>query len=138
MNKYILPGLLAGLGALVVSMIFGSVSGKLFPSLAQEYINPNIFRPWSDPLMSLYYLYPFIVGIALAFVWEKTKKLFGGQAAFDRGFYFGLIYWLVAGVSGMLITYSSFQVSLLMVLNWSINGLLEAAVIGVILAKIRP
>jgi hypothetical protein len=137
-KKYLVTSIIAGFGALVVSFIFGFVSKALFPNLALEYNNPSIFRPWSDPIMSLYFLYPFVLGFVLTLAWDKTKTLFTNRIFIMRGIKFALFYCLVAAIPGMLISYSSFQVSGLMILSWTLNGLLEALVAGISLAKLRP
>ena len=134
-QKIVTTGLLAGVVMLVVSLVLTPLYNFVFPSLAQEYTNTGLFRPWSDPLMSLYYAYPFLLGLVLAWIWNKTKKVIEGKTEFEKAKNFGLSYWLVAGLPGMLITYSSFQVSLTMVLVWSISGLVDAIIAGWVFAK---
>lgn len=136
MKKIIVPGIVAGLVNLVASFILSQVTNILWPSLSAEYINSAIFRPWSDPLMSLYFLYPFLLGFVLAWVWDKTHKLIAGKTDFDKAYKFGLSYWLVAGLPGMFITYSSFQVSLALVLSWTISGLVEGVLAGWVFARL--
>jgi len=136
MKKIILPGLLAGLVMVVISALVGFLSNLAFPALGAEYSSSGIFRPWSDPLMYLIYLQPFILGILLAWAWHKTKRLFKGPA-WKRGALFGLCFWLVASVPGMLISYSSFKLSLAMVLSWTLAGLLQALAAGMVLAKLN-
>lgn len=137
MKKIIIPGIVAGVVLLVVSMGISAIFNALFPQINQEYMNPSIFRPWSDPLMTLYFAYPFLLGLVLAIVWDKAKSVVSGKTYVDKGFQFGLLYFIAAGIPGMFITYSSFQVSLLMVINWSIAGFIEAVVAGIILAKMN-
>ncbi|OGM20685.1 hypothetical protein A2771_02510 [Candidatus Woesebacteria bacterium RIFCSPHIGHO2_01_FULL_38_26b] len=138
MKKIVIPGFLAGVVNLIVGMLLSQIYSFIFPSIALEYINPALFRPWSDPLMSLIFLYPFVLGFVLAWVWDKTKKLFEAKSEFERACKFGGAYWVIAGIPGMLITYSSFQVSLLMVLAWTISGFVEAVVAGFIFVKKNP
>jgi len=138
MKKILVPGLIAGAVMSLVAAIIGFLAGLLFPQLASEYANGTIFRPWSDPLMSLYFVYPFLLSIILSFVWSKTKTIIKGKSFQDRGVKFALWYFLVGTVSGIFITYSSFQVSLLIVATWTINGLFEAIVVGLIFAKMNP
>ncbi len=135
--KLFLYGVLAGVGIFIVSLAVSFLSQLLMPGITMEYTNQNVFRPWSDPVMSLYYLYPFVLGVILSFVWEKTKKLITDKNYFQRGLKFGLWYWVASSIAGMLITYSSFQVSLPLVLSWTTGGLFEAIVAGVILAKVN-
>lgn len=133
--KIFLQGLLAGVAVFIVSFLVNMGSEQILPSLAQEFKNPNMFRPWSDPLMSLFFVYPFVLGIVLSFIWNKVKKLFTDRSFWKRGAQFGLLYWVAAAIPGMLITYSSFTLSLTMVMVWTIGGLLEALTAGIVLAR---
>lgn len=134
MNKIIISGLIAGAGIFVVSMGFSFLLGALFPAIQAEYQNPNLFRPWSDPLMSLYFVYPFILGIVLAFFWNKTKEVFKGKGL-NRAANFAAWYFLIAAIPGMWITYSSFPVSLGLILIWTVSGFIEALVAGGVFDK---
>ena len=135
MKKVVKPGILAGVLMLVAGMGLSYLLNFIFPSLAVEYENANLFRPWSDPLMSIYFAYPFVLGLVLAWAWEKTKKLFKGDDN-KRGVDFGLSVWLITSVPGMIITYSSFQVSLLIVLTWTLSSLVNAILAGLVFARV--
>lgn len=87
--------------------------------------------------MSLYFIYPFVVGIVLAYAWTTVKKHFIAESAMRRGLQFGWWYFILATIPGMFITYSSFQVSFLMLMTWVVSGLVEAIVAGFILATLR-
>jgi hypothetical protein len=134
-KKIVLPGLLAGAAMLVLSVGISFLFNTVFPGLKAEYVNPALFRPWSDPLMSLYFVYPFVLGLILAWFWSRIKSTIKEKSAMKRGFRFGIGYWIIASVPGMFITYSSFPVSLLMVLSWSAAGFLEVWCAGAIFAK---
>jgi hypothetical protein len=130
MNKIITAGLAAGLGMLVVSVMISFLVNTFIPTLNLEYQNGTIFRPWTDPLMFLIYIHPFILGVVLAVFWHKVKD------QFESYLIFALYIWLVASLPGMFITYSSFHVSLLMVVLWSLTGLCETIVGSKVIAKI--
>jgi len=134
MKKVILFGLLAGLVMLVVSLVLGPLFNLIFPSLAAEYNNTNLFRPWSDPIMYLMLVEPFILGIILAWIFSVTKNLFKTEKVWGKGIYFGLCYWVIT-IPGMVMSYSSFPISLLMIITWSISILIQAIVAGLIYAR---
>ena len=136
MRKVIWPGLLAGVVILLVGMGLGFVFNFVFPQLAAQYTNEALFRPWSEPLMMLYYAYPFVVGLVLSWAWHHTKQLFKGSPC-KRAMHFGFSYWFVCGIPGMLITYSSFKVTLLMVCTWLFQGLVNGIISGCIFAKLN-
>jgi hypothetical protein len=130
MRKLLVPGLLSGVAMLVVGMLLNRVYYLVVPSLAQEYENSVMFRPWSDPLMMLFFLYPFILGFVLAFLWSK-------KATANKPLKFALFYWLIASVPGMFVTYTNFVVSLAMIVSWSLNGFIQTLVAGFVFSKLK-
>lgn len=137
MKKILIAGLAAGLAMLVVSLGLNQLFNAIVPGLSNEYMNPALFRPWSDPLMMLFFLHPFVVGIALSWVWNVFKNIVPGVGAWRKGFNFGLAYGLVTTIPGMLISYSSFQISLWMILSWTIAGLIQTIIAGMVLARMN-
>ena len=134
-KKIILPGLSVGLINFIASMLISKIFGVVFLSISAEYQNTNLFRPWSDPLMLLFFIYPFLLGIILAWFWNKTKTIFGENIV--GGIKFGINYWIITTIPGMFITYSSMPYSLLMVISWTISGLITALLAGIILVKLN-
>ena len=98
-------------------------------------MNP-VFRPWEDPIMMLFFLYPIALGLALAWVWEKTKQLFH-KNYLNSGLTFGLIYFFVAGIPAFIINFSSFNLPFFMILSWTIMGLVDGLLAGIILARLN-
>lgn len=127
-------GLLAGLAILVLGVVFNFVLEALIPSLANEYQNSALMRPWTDPLMIIFFAYPFILGIVASYFWNLLVKNFSGNAI-NKAFQFARTYFIIATIPGMFISYTTFQVSFLMVLSWTILGFLEIFVAGFIFAK---
>lgn len=134
MKKIILPGLIAGIIMLVVGIGLGFLINLIFPVLKEQYNNTNLFRPWNDPLMSIYFLYPFILGLVLAWLWNKIKSVFKEENLIKKGIFFGLTYWIISSIPGMIITYSSFLITLIMVLSWTFSSLVQVLVAGIIVA----
>jgi hypothetical protein len=134
MKKVIGVGLLAGLVMVVVGIIINLVMNMFLPVLNEAYRTSGIFRPWSDPRMMLFFVCPFLSGLLLTWVWSKVKDLVKGVTTGQKGLTYGFIYWLTSW-PGMLITYSSFNVSLAMVMSWTIPGLIEGVIAGVVIAK---
>jgi hypothetical protein len=130
MKKIILPGLAAGVVILIASLVLMQAWEAIIPGLAAEYQTP-LFRPWTDPLMMLFFLYPFILGIAFAWLWAKTKKSF--KTPYDAA----LAYWLVATIPGMFATYTSMPYSLSMVATWAIGGLAYVLLAAFVLDKMK-
>ncbi len=136
MKKIIVSGLIAGVAMLVVGFGAGYALMAIFPSLAAEYANTALFRPWTDPIMSVYFAHPFVLGLILAWVWDRVKGVIGGAGWAAKGVRFGLAYWAVS-IPGMIISYASFPLSILMVITWCISILLQALAAGLIYAAMN-
>jgi hypothetical protein len=133
MKKVIWPGILLGIIMLIISMVV-SYLFMLIPSVNADY-NSGFMRSWQDPLMMLFFLYPFILGIVFAWLWAKTKSSFKGKMG---GCYFGWLLFFLTTFPGMWITYTSFNLSFLTILSWTVAGFINAKIAGFFLAWINP
>jgi hypothetical protein len=129
-KRILLPTAVIGVINFLASMLISQIFSVLSWQVATEYQNPNLFRANSDPLMLLFFAHPFLLAFVLVWLWQKTKNIFG-----NNGFKFGFAYWIVATIPGMFATYTSMPYSLLMVLSWTISGLVQAIIAGLILSK---
>ena len=127
-------GLLTGLALLVVSFIVNWLVGSILPEIALEYQNVGLFRPMNDPLMVLFFVYPFIFGFAAYYLWRMVSSKFKGSTT-DKALAFAKGYFIFATIPGMFATYTSFQVSLGMTLLWAATGFINAFVAGYIFAR---
>lgn len=135
MKKILWTGLLAGIAMVLVNMALNPLFYAVFPGLKESYMNP-VFRPWEDPIMMLFFLYPIALGFGLSFVWDKTKQLFK-KSACQNGINFGMMYFFVAGIPAFLINFSSFNLPLVMILTWTMMGLIDGVVAGCVLARLN-
>jgi hypothetical protein len=133
MKKIIGPGLLLGVIMLIIGMIVNYLF-MLIPSVNADYYS-GFMRSWQDPLMMLFFLYPFILGLVFAWLWAKTKTSFKGKW---RGCYFGWMLFFLTTVPGMWVTYTSFNLSFLTIIGWTVAGLINAKISGFFLAAINP
>lgn len=129
------PALISGavLLALSFAMLYGAV--YLFPNVAEEYYNP-VFRS-GDSRNILFYLHPFVLSLALAWFWDMTKPVFTGSMIV-RDLKLGLVYTLIATLPAMWITFSAIDVSITMILTWLLYGFIQAAVAGLVFARMNP
>jgi hypothetical protein len=133
-KKIVFSGLAAGSVLLLLSVIglYGTV--WLFPALAVQYFAPTFDRQSERAV--LYFAYPFVVGLALAWFWDRCKPLFKGSFL-GRGIEFGLLYWLVAIFPMMWLIYSTIDVSLTLVGSWLVFGLLQGVAAGFVFEKMN-
>jgi len=135
MKKILLPGIVIGIVTFIIGMLLTFLFGAIIPGLTDEY-SSSCFRAIDDPLMMLFYLYPLILGIALAWFWDKAKSLYKGSSS-QRALKLAWTYFIIATIPGMYISYTSFEVSFMMVLTWLIGGFINAFVAGLILTKMN-
>ncbi|HTE00099.1 MAG TPA: hypothetical protein VK668_12480 [Mucilaginibacter sp.] len=135
MKKIILPGLIAG--ALLFVLSYGGIylAVKFFPALFVEYNNPLFNSDGSRDM--LFYLHAFVISFALSWFWDRFKGLFRGHFMI-RGLEFGFVYAIVALLPVMWITFSSLDITVLMVLSWFAYGFIQATIAGLVFAKINP
>ena len=86
--------------------------------------------------MSLMYVEPIILGLVLAWIWDKVKGVVKGATAAQKAWNFGLVYWVLA-IPGMVMSWASFPISLTMVFTWWVSILAQAFVGAWILAKLN-
>jgi hypothetical protein len=135
MKKIIFPGLLAGTLLFILSygvLYFGI---RYFPELFMDYNSPLFNSDGNRD--TLFYLHPFVISFALSWFWDRLKGLFKGNFLL-RGLEFGFVYGFVALLPVMWITFSSLDISILMVSGWFFYGFAQALTAGLLFAKINP
>ncbi|MBR9923282.1 MAG: hypothetical protein GYB31_20820 [Bacteroidetes bacterium] len=135
MKKILLPALVTGVVLFGFCYFIIWFSIQFMPQLLEEYYNP-IFYPGSKRSI-FFYIHPFVLAIALSWFWEKIKSSFKGVNLI-RGIEFGLVYGLVATLPMMWLTFSSLDVTIIMVLMWLVYGLAQATIAGLIFARMNP
>lgn len=135
MKKIITSGLIAGVVLLAFSVLGLYLTIWFFPDLAQQYYNPA-FNAGGSRYM-LYYIHPFIIGLALSWFWDRFKGVLSGSFI-TRGIEFGAIYALVAILPMIWLIFSAMSVSLAMVATWLLFGLLQGLIAGLIFEKTNP
>lgn len=135
MKKVIIPGVIAGFVLLAFSYGALYLLVTLLPSLAEQYYNP-VFSQEGDKTI-MYFLHPFVLSFALAWFWERFKGQFEGSWLL-RGLELGVVYAIVASLPAMWITFSSLALSFQLVVSWFAYSTVQAAVVGLIYAKMNP
>lgn len=136
MKKIIGPGIAAGMAMLVVAGALGFLFAAIFPSLKGEYMNANLFRPFSDPLVWLMYAAPIVSGLVLAWIWNAVKDGIKCDTACKKWVYFGIGCWVIT-LPGMVISLGTFPISLLMVATWTVGNLAQGLAGAWVLSKLN-
>ena len=135
MKKVLISGLIAGFVLFIVSYGGLYIGINFFPGLFIEYNNPLFNSDGSRDL--LFYSHAFVFSIALSWFWQRFKGLFKGPLVM-RGLEFGAVYSLVALLPVMWITFSSLDITVLIVLTWFFYGMAQAIIAGLIFAATNP
>ena len=135
MKSIIKIGFIVGLILFLISYGGLYLAVKFFPKLFLEYNNPLFNSDGSRDI--LFYSHAFIISYALTFTWSRFKTLFKGNSLL-RGLEFGLVYAMVALLPVMWITFSSLDITFLIVSSWFIYGLMQAVIGGILLARLNP
>jgi len=130
-------GMLAGALILVILMGQSYISSWLSPTLAEQYNNTALYRPWSVPVMWLIFLYPFFLGLALAWIWGKVQPVLKGNG-FAKVIKFAFAYWVAGVIPTMIMIYSCFPVTKWVVLIWTISGFFYGLVSALVFARMLP
>jgi hypothetical protein len=133
MRRIFVPGFIAGFIMLFISVILSQLSVVALPYLNIEFENYSLYRPWSDPIMLFYFIQPFFLGWVLAWIWNQVKGFIGEKHYLEKGLYFGLAFWVVS-LPGLLLIYSTFQVSLAMINSWVLTIFIQSVCAGLALA----
>jgi hypothetical protein len=103
-----------------------------------------LFVAYDNPLFNsdggrdvLFYMHAFIISFALSWFWDRFKLLFKGSFIM-RGFEFGFVYSIIALLPVMWISFSSLDITVVMVSSWFLYGLAQAIIAGLVFAKINP
>lgn len=135
MKKIIITGLIGGVILFILSYGGLFLAIKFFPWFFVEYNNPLFNSNGTRDV--LFYLHAFIISFALSWCWDRFKPLFKGNAVV-RGLEFGLVYAIVALLPVMWISFSSLDITIIMVLSWFFYGLIQAIIAGLVFAKLNP
>lgn len=117
-KQIIVSGIAAGIIILIVSMVISMDFQLLFD---YNVLTLAGMRAPNDPIMILFFLQPFVIGLAMATLYEYTKKSFEGKA---KGTMLGLLGWAIYGIPSAVIVYGSMDYPIGFTLNALIGSLL--------------
>jgi len=128
----VVSGIVAGIVVLVVSMIVSTATQALFDYNVLTLVG---MRSVSDPVSMLFFLHPFVVGLAMAILYDFTKKNFTGTAM-RKGTVLGLLGWIVYGIPSAFIVFSSMDYPIGFTVNSVIGSLLYMLGAGITITRL--
>ena len=134
-KKVLWTGVLAGVLMLLVNILLNVIYSRIYPAFTEVYANTVIFRAMDDPLMMMFWVYPLVLGLGLAWVWGYTKSIFKKDSIFMTGLKFGLAYFVVVGLPMFIINVTNFNLPIMMIATWAEMTLFNGLVAGWVFAK---
>jgi hypothetical protein len=131
-KNIIVPGLASGIAIFVIDMIASIIAQNIFK---YNVLALGGMRAVGDPIMLLFFLYPFVIGLALAFLFEQTKKAFSGTTT-QKGNFLGLLGFVVYTVPSAWIVFSSMNYPVGFTICTIISGRVAMPIAGNIIAKL--
>ena len=128
----VVSGIVAGIVVLVVSMIVSTATQALFDYNVLTLVG---MRSVNDPVSMLFFLHPFVVGLAMAILYDFAKKSFTGTAI-RKGIVLGLLGWIVYGIPSAFIVFSSMDYPIGFTVNSVIGSLVYMLGAGITITRL--
>lgn len=120
--------------------LFGAVFGGLTCGWLFNWVYKleptNVWRPMEGPPGFTFQIGGFLLNVVLVIVYALLRKGIPGKNKLTRGAIFGLCIWAVGMLPGMFSTYSFMTVATGVVIYWTILGLVEMPIKGLIISAI--
>lgn len=130
-GKVLMAGVVVTIFNTVVAMV---TCGGIFNWVYQ--LEPtNVWKPMeSGGPEPLFYAGSLILGIIFAAVYDLLNKGIPAPNKFVRGLVYGLCVWAVGMLPGMLATYSFMTVAPIVVIYWTLFGLVQTPLAGLVVS----
>jgi len=127
MKKIILSGIVAAVAMAVIGFIVNFIIGSIYPTFQDIYNNSNIFISMTSMQSVLFWVYPLVLGIALAYLWTMIKV---------SPVKFAWIYFFIGALPAFFINVGSFNLPVMMIFSWTIMSYLNGLAAGLIFSKV--
>ncbi len=131
-KKVIIPGLAAGIIALIVSQVMYMAIAAIFP---YDVLKLGGMRAVDDPLMILFFVHYFILGLAIATFYDFAKKSFTGTAT-QKGITLGIMSWIIYSIPSGFLVFASMNYPIGFTVNSFLGGLVTMLAAGLTITAI--
>ena len=131
-KQFLVGGILSGVGILAVSIIFSWLTQNIWQYDVMDLAG---MRSIDDPICILYFVYPWVLGFSLSFVYPYFEKSLDGESN-TKGWKFGLLMWIVVGITSAFLVFSSMDYPIGFTVNSVVGSLLDTLIAGIIIANI--
>lgn len=128
--------LVAGVAVTVFGSIVGMLTCGKFFLWVYEVEPTNVWKPMEGPPGAIYYIGALVLSIILVLVYAIVQKGIPGKYRVVKGVVFGLCVWAVGILPGMFAMYMFMTVAPTVVVYWTIMGVIQMPLEGLIIAAI--
>ena len=128
----LLSGFISGLVIFVVSMAVSVLIQLVSP---YDVMALGGMRAKEDPLMLLFFLYPWVIGFALAVVYQQVSGALTGTGT-QKGVRFGLLMWLLSSLPSAFIVFTSMDYPPAFTVSSIVSSLIYMPLAGAVAAKL--
>ena len=130
-GKFLMSGVAAGVVILVLSQAMQLIVASIMP---YNVLTLAGMRSVNDPIMILFFLHPFVLGLAMAYAYQHIVGSLKGNEV-SKGTSFGALMWLVVSVPSAFLVWSSMNYPIGFTVSSIIGGLLYMLAAGILIAK---
>ncbi|MFA4824189.1 MAG: hypothetical protein WC593_03435 [Methanoregula sp.] len=132
MKNIALAGIIVGTILLVLMVAVNLIMNIIIPVDISSY---GGMRAMNDPIMLLFFFYPFVVAIAAAFVFDRVKDSLKGTPV-EKGLIFGLLLIIIMTIPSLYVMYTSMTWPVAFYISTGIWEIVSFPVAGLIFARI--
>ena len=130
-KQILIGGVLAGIIIEIVNIIFNSLIQLIW---AYNVFELGGMRTIDDPIMILFFVYPWILGFALAYIYSYFGKALDGNYI-AKGWKFGLLMWVVVTIPSAFLVFASMNYPVAFTVNSVIPPFIYMLVSSIVIAK---
>jgi hypothetical protein len=131
-KNIVLAGFSGGIVLLVSMFIFGEIANAISP---YDVAILGGMRAMNDPVMGLFFLYPFVLSFVAAILFDIIRDSLRGTTLF-KGLEFGLLFFILQTIPSMFVIFTSMTYPLGFHLSSFLNGIIGFPVMGILFVKI--
>lgn len=134
MKKFFVSGVLSGIVIAIIWMLTNVLVSIIWPTY--DVLKLGGMRLTCDPVMLLFFFYPWIYGFIMTYAYQKIESVFKGSYV-NKGKAFGLLMWLVIVIPSAFVVYTSMDYPIAFTFNQIIGGLIQMLAAGIVIAWVN-
>ena len=131
-KQIVVVGIVAGIVIEVISLVVSWLAQSIWQYKVMELAG---MRPITDPVAVLFFVYPWVLGFALSYVFSYFEKSFEGNSI-AKGWKFGLLLWIVVSVPSAFLVFASMSYPVGFTANSIIGSFIYMIAAGIVIVKI--